>query len=72
MDEERNKINELKNGRGYIKEFDYYYNLIYEGEYTNGKRNGNGNEHYLRGLLFSGIYLYNYKKKVMNIMHTVN
>ena len=36
---------EIKNGKGYIKE--YYGNgeLKYEGEYLNGKRNGKGKEY---------------------------
>ena len=71
LDEDGNKIYELKNGRGYIKEFDYYYNLIYEGEYTNGKRNGNGNIIYVDYYLVEYIYII-ISKKVMNIMHTVN
>ena len=32
--------NELKNGEGYVKEFDIGGNLLYEGEYKNGERNG--------------------------------
>ena len=69
LDENENKIYELKNVRGYIKELDYYYNLIYEGKYANGKKHGKGGGYYLCGLLFKGIYLYDFKKKVKNIMH---
>ena len=29
LDEDENLIYELENGRGYIKELEYYYNLIY-------------------------------------------
>ena len=33
----------LKNGKGYIKEYDIYNGEIrYEGEYLNGKRHGKG------------------------------
>ena len=56
-------IYELKNGRGYIKELDNDGNLIYEGKYLNGKRNGKGKEYYENNIIFDGIYLYNYKKK---------
>ena len=62
-DQYGNIIYELKNGRGYIKELDYYGDLICEGEYINGKRNGKGKEYYDKTLIFDGIYLYNYKKK---------
>ena len=58
-----NIIYELKNGRGYIKELDYYGNIIYEGEYAYGKRNGRGKEYYNKKIIFDGIYLNNYKKK---------
>ena len=48
----------LKNGQGYIKEYDVYNNsLIYEGEYLNGKRNGKGKEYKFGGLIFEGEYL---------------
>ena len=33
----RNIIYELKNGNGKVKEYDYICQLIYEGEYLNGK-----------------------------------
>ena len=35
---------EIKNGKGYIKERDSYGQIIYEGEYLNGLRNGKGKE----------------------------
>ena len=36
-------VNEIKNGKGYIKEFyDYENNLIFEGHYLYGQRNGMG------------------------------
>ena len=35
-----NNIYQLKNGKGFIKEFNYDGNIIFEGEYLNGKRNG--------------------------------
>ena len=62
-DEKGNIIYKLKNGRGYIKELDYFGRLIYEGEYINGKRNGNGKEYYKNKLIYDGIYLYNYRRK---------
>ena len=43
----------IKEGKGYIKEFDFYNNLLYEGEY----KNGYGKEYYIdRKLKFEGIY----------------
>ena len=34
----------MRGGKG--KEYDYNGNLIFEGEYFNGKRNGKGKEYY--------------------------
>ena len=56
---------ELKEGKGFIKEYNYYnkYNdygdfLVFEGEYLNGERNGKGKEFYYDGKLkFEGEYL---------------
>ena len=31
-------IYELEDGKGYIKEFDNYYEIRFEGEYPNGKK----------------------------------
>ena len=38
-------ISEIKDGKGFIKELDFYGYLKYEGEYLNGKRNGKGKEY---------------------------
>ena len=44
---EEKEVYEIKNGKGYIKEYDDIYELlIYEGEYINGKRHGKGKEYY--------------------------
>jgi len=38
---EKGKIEfEIKEGNGKVKEYDKYGELIFEGEYLNGKRNG--------------------------------
>ena len=53
-DSNKEKNYELKEGKGYIKEyFDY---IIFEGEFSNGKRNGHGKEYINEkgGLLFKG------------------
>ena len=42
---------EIKDGKGFIKEFDNEGNVIYEGEYLNGKRNGKGKEYFLNLIL---------------------
>ena len=48
----------MKNTNGLIKEYDYNGNLIFKGEYLNGKRNGKVKEYYSNGkLLFEGEYL---------------
>ena len=53
-----NKIYELKNGEGYIIEYDDEGKLRYDGEYLNGKRNGKGKEYNDDGnLVFEGEYL---------------
>ena len=56
-DKTNNKFCELKNGKGYIKEYDYDGKLIYEGEYLNGERNGKGKEYFRGKLIFEGEYL---------------
>ena len=51
-----NIIYELKEGKGYLKEF--FFKMIFEGEYLNGERNGKGNEYFSSGeLKFEGEYL---------------
>ena len=40
-----------------VKEYNYDGELIYEGEYLNGKRSGKGNEFFLDELVFEGEYL---------------
>ena len=47
-----------------MKEFYDNDELLFEGEYLNGKRNGKGKEYYDNGnLKFEGEYLYDYKYK---------
>ena len=48
---------ELKEGKGYIYENDNFGNIIYEGEYLNGEKNGKGKEYYEKSKIkFEGIY----------------
>ena len=63
-DENDNIIYELKNGTGKVKEYDDIDNeLIFEGEYLNGKRNGKGKEYTIftdiggSELIYEGEYL---------------
>ena len=57
-----NKVYEIKNGEGYIKEYNDDGELILETEYLNGKRNGKGKEYDIDGnLVFEGEYLYSHK-----------
>ena len=43
-DKDGNVIYELINGKGQIKECDIDGNIIFEGEYLNGQRNGKGKD----------------------------
>ena len=57
-DEKGNLAYEIINGRGKIREYDKLDNLIFEGEYLNGKRNGKGKEYdKMKNLIFEGEYL---------------
>ena len=56
-DEFNNTIYELKNGEGYIKEYNNDGNIIFEGEYKNGKRSGKGKEYKNSDMIFEGEYL---------------
>ena len=44
-DKNGNRIYELNEGNGTVKEYNSNNKLIYEGEYLNGKRNGKGKEY---------------------------
>ena len=56
-----NQAYKLKNGEGYVKEYDEFGGK-FEGEYLNGKRNGKGKEYDYEGKLkFEGEYLYSHK-----------
>ena len=48
---------ELKDGKGYIKEYSYDGELIFEGEYLNGEYNGKGIERFNNQIDFEGEYL---------------
>ena len=50
-------IYEIKNGKGLVKEFNLDNELIFEGEYLNGERNGKGKEYDYNELIFEGQYL---------------
>ena len=59
-DRNTDNIKDIKNGTGNLKEFDIFGNLIFEGEYVNGKKNGKGKEFYENNtpeLKFEGEYL---------------
>ena len=57
---EGNEEYEIKDGKGIIKEYDYWGNLIFEGEYLNGERSGKGKEfiQFKNTLVYEGEYLY--------------
>ena len=52
-------VYELKNGKGFIKEYYYDGKLTFEGEYLNGEKNGIGKEYSIFNdkLVFEGEYL---------------
>ena len=57
-----NKINEFKNGEGYIKWYYYDGKLHFECHYLNGDNTGKYKEYYDNGKIkFEGEYLYNSK-----------
>ena len=60
-DDEGNTDFEIHNGKGYIKEYivNNYEEIIFEGEYFNGKKNGHCKEYkeYNNKLIFEGDYL---------------
>ena len=71
-DENGNIIYELINGKGKCREYDIHDELIFEGEYINGKRNGKGKEYrYHNGnyvVTFEGEYLNGRKNKEKNMI----
>ena len=65
----------MKNGKGYIKEYNKYeHNLEFEGEYLNGQKNGKGKEYYYNNKLkFEGEYLTGKKmEREKNMIWMVN
>ena len=57
-DSNNNIICDWKEGKGFIKEYNDYGELRFEGEYLNGERNGKGKEYNYNGeLQFDGEYL---------------
>ena len=58
-DSNNNIIDEWKEGKGFVKEYDKKGNILFEGEYINGERNGKGKEYndYNYKLRFEGEYI---------------
>ena len=58
FDNKNNLIYELKNGKGFIKDYNHEAKLIYEGEYLNGEKSGKGKEYYSNGKIkYEGEFL---------------
>ena len=56
-DRNNNISYELKNGQGYVKDFNSNENIIFEGELINGEKNGKAKEYsYYGTFLFEGEY----------------
>ena len=66
-----NKIYEINNGTGIIKEYNESGAIKYEGEYLNGEKNGKGKEYDEDKLIFEGEYL-NGKKYGRGIAYNSN
>ena len=63
FDDKGNEVYKIKEGKGYYKEYNFFNgNLIYEGEYLNGERNGKGKEYNNNELIFEGEFLKGKKK----------
>ena len=45
---------ELKDGKGHVKEYDYNENLIFEGEYLEGRRYAKGKEYKNDKVIYEG------------------
>ena len=58
----KNKVYKLNKGNGFIKEYDNYGRLIFEGNYLKGERNGKGKKYFDYNIIFEDDYL-NGKKK---------
>ena len=57
-DGDNNIVYELNNGKGYVKEYNYYSDLVFKGEYVSGQKNGKGKEYEIDvNLKFEGDYL---------------
>ena len=56
-----NKTYEIKDGSGFLKDYDYLgEQLEYEGQYSNGERNGKGKQYYPDGnIMFEGEFINN-------------
>ena len=63
-DNNNNVVYELKNGNGYVKEYDIKGQLKLEVEYLKGKSHGKGKEYYNGKLKFEGEYLNGFKNGV--------
>ena len=63
------KVYKLKNGKGFIREY-YDSNLVFNGEYLNGERNGKGEEYdYGNKLIFEGEFLNGKKGMVKDMIY---
>ena len=57
FDLNHNVLYQIDDGKGYIYELNKYNQILYEGEYSNGERNGKGKEYINEELVFEGEYL---------------
>jgi hypothetical protein len=57
FDRYNNDIYEIKNGKGYVKLYSYFGELLYEGGYLNGEYNGKGKKYFNSYLIYEGEFL---------------
>ena len=70
-DEKGNIIYELHNGTGKVKEYEENGELLFEGEYLNGIRNGQGKEYEEGELIFEGEFKKDGMEEELNLISLV-
>ena len=52
----KNYTGVLGKGKGFLEDFDFFGDKIFEGQFINGERNGQGKEYKLHNIIFAGEY----------------
>ena len=74
IDNENNKIFELKEGKGFIEEYDEFNLTKFEGEYLYGQNNGKGKEYNISDnrLIYEGEYLNGKRNGIGKLYNKLN